>query len=356
MSDDTDRSRVYRLGPGGWAAADDDGTPALSGRAGERAPGTAPALTWVVTGHDDVLATARRRGLSAQGLALLEQALAMSVDRPGHPMRGHVDRSSAGELILSVPTVSYVEKSRDVHTGVLTCVVLPHLVLTAEAGEARVLERTADRLTALARPEAHPEDLADPHAGTHSVLGAALLTLVAAAADVEAELGAAVAETEPMVFSPAAGADPAERIYLLNREVAEARRAIAPLTVALLDLEAIAEDLPEHRPDARTQRVLQRVQSSAERVDRHLEAQDQLLGAMLDAHLSLVSVRQNGDTRKISAWAAITLVPTLLAGIWGMNFDHMPELTWRFGYPLALTAMVGACLVLYRLFRRSGWL
>jgi magnesium transporter len=67
-------------------------------------------------------------------------------------------------------------------------------------------------------------------------------------------------------------------------------------------------------------------------------------------------VRQNDDMRKISAWAAMITVPTALAGIWGMNFKHMPELSWRFGYPLALLVMVVVCVVLFRAFRRSGWL
>jgi magnesium transporter len=77
---------------------------------------------------------------------------------------------------------------------------------------------------------------------------------------------------------------------------------------------------------------------------------------MLSVHLSRVSVRQNEDMRKISAWAAIIAVPTLVAGIYGMNFDHMPELHWLLGYPAALVLMGAAAGTLYRLFRRSRWL
>jgi magnesium transporter len=69
-----------------------------------------------------------------------------------------------------------------------------------------------------------------------------------------------------------------------------------------------------------------------------------------------VSVQQNDDMRKISAWVAIAAVPTALAGIYGMNFDHMPELHWQYGYPLALILMATVCVVLYRLFKQSGWL
>jgi magnesium transporter len=81
-----------------------------------------------------------------------------------------------------------------------------------------------------------------------------------------------------------------------------------------------------------------------------------LLSNMLQAYLADVSVRQNDDMRRISAWVAIWAVPTLLAGIYGMNFRHLPELEWRFGYPLVLGTMAVICLVLYRAFRRSGWL
>jgi magnesium transporter len=81
-----------------------------------------------------------------------------------------------------------------------------------------------------------------------------------------------------------------------------------------------------------------------------------LLTSILDANLTAVSVRQNEDMRKISAWVAIAAVPTMIAGIYGMNFEHMPELEWRFGYPLALGVMLAICLSLHRYFTRAGWL
>ena len=82
----------------------------------------------------------------------------------------------------------------------------------------------------------------------------------------------------------------------------------------------------------------------------------ELLTQILSANITQASFRQNEDVRKISAWAAIIAVPTLISGIYGMNFEHMPELSWRVGYPLALLAMAGCCLALYGRFRRSGWL
>jgi magnesium transporter len=69
-----------------------------------------------------------------------------------------------------------------------------------------------------------------------------------------------------------------------------------------------------------------------------------------------VTVAQNEDMRKITAWAAIIAVPTMVCGVYGMNFDHMPELRWTYGYPLVLGVMVIACFVVHRSFRRNGWL
>ena len=92
------------------------------------------------------------------------------------------------------------------------------------------------------------------------------------------------------------------------------------------------------------------------RVQEQLEALRDLLTSILSANLTQVSVRQNEDMRKISAWVAIVAVPTMIAGIYGMNFEHMPELEWTYGYPMALGLMLGICLLLYRRFKRAGWL
>jgi magnesium transporter len=81
-----------------------------------------------------------------------------------------------------------------------------------------------------------------------------------------------------------------------------------------------------------------------------------MLSSILNAHMTRVNVQQNDDMRRISAWVAIAAVPTMLAGIWGMNFAHMPELGWGLGYPLALLVMMVSCVALYRFFRRANWL
>ena len=83
---------------------------------------------------------------------------------------------------------------------------------------------------------------------------------------------------------------------------------------------------------------------------------DGLLSSAHDAHMARISVQQNDDMRKISAWVAIAAAPTVLAGIYGMNFANMPELTWHYGYFYALALMALSCTALYRIFKRSGWL
>src|SRR6266511_4627981 len=92
------------------------------------------------------------------------------------------------------------------------------------------------------------------------------------------------------------------------------------------------------------------------RVTEQVGAYDDLVSGMLAANLAQVSVQQNEDMRRISAWVAILAVPTMIAGIYGMNFEHMPELKWVVGYPLALLVMLAASSFLYRAFKRNGWL
>jgi magnesium transporter len=98
------------------------------------------------------------------------------------------------------------------------------------------------------------------------------------------------------------------------------------------------------------------VADHAVRVSEQVQGFDDLLTSVLNANLAQVSVQQNEDMRRISAWVAIAAVPTAIAGIYGMNFDHMPELRWQYGYPAVLTLMAVICLALYRGFKRNHWL
>jgi magnesium transporter len=152
------------------------------------------------------------------------------------------------------------------------------------------------------------------------------------------------------VFAPGRE-DLTERIYGLKREVLEFREAIEPL-------EPVGQDILHGRssmPGGETPRFRD-VADHIMRVHGAVRGFDELLNSILSAHLARVGMWQNEDMRKISAYAALIAVPTLIAGVYGMNFKHMPELNWHYGYPLAVLAMLAGSFVLFRLFRRSGWL
>ncbi len=298
-----------------------------------------PAPVWIRLADPDQLdAIAERFGVP---LGAVDRA-----DRRGSRWRSphpHLERLPGGGLYLSSPTLSYLEASHDVHTGILTMVIARNVILTAETGDAGTQAAAFERLSS---PEVAPES------GTRQALAVLLLTLVAAMSEVEIALGEAVADTEQAAFS-LDGPDPVQRIYLLKREIAEARRALVPFSAELPEL--VADDEDAHG-SGRAQPWLHRLEKAADRLDRRLEGHDRLLGDMLSAYLSQVSLRQNEDIRKISAWAAIAVVPTMVASVYGMNFQHMPELSWSLGYPAVIVAMLASCVVLYRVFKRSGWL
>jgi magnesium transporter len=130
------------------------------------------------------------------------------------------------------------------------------------------------------------------------------------------------------------------------------RRAVGPLSgplrmLAERPMRLIAPDIREYFRD---------VDDHLSRVDEQIAAFDELLTTIVQANLAQVTVEQNEDMRKISAWVAILAVPTAVAGIYGMNFDHMPELHWQYGYPLVVLVTLMLCLALHRGFHRNGWL
>lgn len=171
-------------------------------------------------------------------------------------------------------------------------------------------------------------------------------------------------DIEEAVFAPGRGSH-GERIYRLKRDAQTIRRSVAPLPEFLSDAEHAAQneasseqDTPDNELDGELANVAAaaEVATRARRLVEQLSHVDGLLDGVLAAHLTLVSIQQNDDMRRISAWVAITAAPTVMSGIYGMNFEFMPELTWRMGYPLAMSVTALVCMVLYRLFRRSGWL
>ena len=160
-----------------------------------------------------------------------------------------------------------------------------------------------------------------------------------------------VEQVEADVFSPDR-ASSAERIYKLKREVLEFTRAVEPL---VQPIDELAEGRVGHvHPEVRT--YFRDVNDHLIRVHEQLDGFRDMLTSVLTANLTQVSVRQNEDMRRISAWIAIAAVPTAIAGIYGMNFEHMPELRSEAGYPLVILFMLTVCSLLYWRFRRAGWL
>jgi magnesium transporter len=159
-----------------------------------------------------------------------------------------------------------------------------------------------------------------------------------------------IEEVEGEVFGGNARAS--QRIYALSRELVQFQRAISPLARAL---ERVAES-DEYDIDSEVRSYLRDLHDRVLRVKEPTEGYRDMLSDILVVNLTLISVRQNDQTKKISAWAAILIVPTLIAGIYGMNFDYMPELHWTFGYPLALGLMLAISVSLYAVFKHVEWL
>ena len=130
------------------------------------------------------------------------------------------------------------------------------------------------------------------------------------------------------------------------------RRAVLPLREPMRRL--AAGEVPGVQHDAAP--FFRDVADHLARVAETVDALDSLLSTAFDAHVAQISVQQNDDMRKISAGAAIIVVPTLIAGIYGMNFQHMPELAWTYGYAFALLLMALVAGGLWALFKKSGWL
>ncbi|MGE0257049.1 MAG: magnesium/cobalt transporter CorA [Alphaproteobacteria bacterium] len=157
---------------------------------------------------------------------------------------------------------------------------------------------------------------------------------------------------EEAIFARTGRSEITARTYRLRRDALQLRRAISPLIEVCTRL--MRFDLPVIREDARP--FFQDVFDHVLRLDEAIDMQRELLTTGLEAHLALMSVDQNEHMKRLTAWAAIVAVPTLIAGIYGMNFRHMPELVWAYGYYASLAVMAGLSVGLYVAFRRSGWL
>ncbi|WP_329278405.1 magnesium and cobalt transport protein CorA [Streptomyces sp. NBC_01451] len=255
-----------------------------------------------------------------------------------------------GETLFAVfKTVCYVEHaeltatSEVVNTGEIMVFVGREFVITVRHGRHGSLGPLREGL------EADPQQLAKgPAAVLHAIADHVVDDYLHVTDAVQADID----QVETDVFATnGARADPG-RIYQLKRELLELKRAVAPLHRPLQELAT----RPIRVIDPEIQAYFRDVADHQIRATEQIAAFDELLNSILQAHLAQVTVAQNEDMRRITAWAAVIAVPTMVCGVYGMNFDHMPELRWRFGYPLVIGLISVVCLTLYRSFRRNGWL
>jgi magnesium transporter len=161
-----------------------------------------------------------------------------------------------------------------------------------------------------------------------------------------------VEEIEEEILDGVVSTESTGRIYRLKRDLLSLRRAVTPLVEVCNRL--MRFDIPQIPPETRP--YFRDIYDHVLRVNETIDAQRELLTTALEAKLSLMSVAQNENMKRLTAWAAMIAVPTMIAGIYGMNFRYMPELGWRYGYLSSLVVMVAACGALFYRFKRSGWL
>jgi magnesium transporter len=246
-------------------------------------------------------------------------------------------------LFVVLKTVRYIDSEEVIRSGEIMLFVNPAFVITVRHGEGSDLHPVRETI------EKRPDLLrCGPGAILHAVIDRVVDDYEPAVNGLEID----IQQVEEQVFSEYPTSNPAQRIYRLEREVLEMQRAVRPLAAPVDRLARGHFDLvsPEMRDYFRD------VHDHLLRVASRVEGFRDLLGSALQANLTQVTVRQNADMRRISAWVAILAVPTMIAGIYGMNFRHMPELGWRYGYPAVLVVIAVACGLLYRAFRRAGWL
>ena len=159
-------------------------------------------------------------------------------------------------------------------------------------------------------------------------------------------------QVEDKIFGERPSRETTQRIYELKRELLEVKRAISPLMdicgrLMRFDIKLIPDDTRPYFRD---------VYDHTLRINEMLDNTRELVTAALEANFSLTSISQSEVSKKFAGWAAIIGVPTMVAGIYGMNFEHMPELNWTYAYPVVLTITFSTCIGLYIFFKRSGWL
>ena len=239
----------------------------------------------------------------------------------------HGDRAEGGDIV---------------ETGVIIVFVGEHFVVTVRHGRHASMSGLRRRLEA-----DHTQLALGPSAVLHAVADKVVDDYLAVIDAVNED----IEEIENEVFGPGRTCD-IERIYQLKRDVIEMKRTVGPLAMPLHEL----AERPRRLVNPEIREYFRDVADHLARVHEQVQSFDELLSSILQAGLARLTVSENEDMRKISAWVAIAAMPTMIAGVYGMNFEHMPELRSVWGYPAVLTGMALICATMWRGFKRNGWL
>lgn len=245
-------------------------------------------------------------------------------------------------LFMALKTLWYVDEHDAVETGEINIFIGEKFVVTVRHGSGGGLHDTRLRLEQMERLLKH---------GPSAVVYAVCDQVVDRYEEVAQQVAIDVDEVEASVFNTERTND-SERIYILKRELSEMRRAVLPLRDPIHRfstgaVRGIDTDAAPYFRDVADHLV---------RVSDNIDSLDNLLSTAFEAHIAQISIQQNDDMRRISAAVGLVAAPTLVAGIYGMNFTHMPELHWIMGYPMALLMMVCASAAVFIIGKRSGWL
>ena len=312
-------------------------------------------------GYVEALAEVRRRGEGFVWIGLYEpddtqvsaiadtfQLHELAVEDVVHAHQRPKLERYGGTLFMVLKTVRYIEHDSPtttneiVETGEIMAFLGKDFIVTVRHGQHSELRNLRADL------EAEPERL---RAGPAAVLHAIADHVVDLYLEVVQAFETDIDVLESLVFAPRSLVG-AEQMYLAKREIIELRHAVAPLAVPLRRLaEGYTSFVPEQ-----VRSYFRDVEDHLHSVTERISGFDELLTTLVNATLAKVSLQQNNDMRKITSWAAIVAVPTMLVGVYGMNFDFMPELHWAFGYPIVMAVVLVVCLYLYRTFKRNKWL
>lgn len=247
-----------------------------------------------------------------------------------------------GLTFFTLKTVFYNESNSAITTGELICFVEREFIVIVRHGEGSPLASVRHEI------ESRPDFLA---LGPFAVLHAVVDRVIDGYTTIAAELENAVINLETKVFSGKRQTF-SQEIYFLKREIIEYRHAIEPLVIPL---QKLVSETYTQVPEA-LKPFFRDTLDHLMRACEHASGMDSLLTSALQADLAHLQVRQNEDVRKISAWVALAAGPTMIAGIYGMNFKFMPELSWKFGYPIVITAIISLSGLLFYRFRKADWL